>query len=324
MKIPGILALTLAAAAVQAAPTVYIPTGTGNVVVAVDAATDTVTATYTGVENSHGLVATPDGEYLVAGSLSETPLKPGQPKNTANSQLFFIHPAHGHVMSTIPVAGWSHHLAITPDGRYVLAAHGARGTMGVVDLQSNTETRTVPTGRVPNFILVTRDGRRAYVSNTGGNDIAEVDLTTWKVTRRLEGGPAPTHMAFSRDEKKIYVGNAAAGKVSEVDVASGKISRSFRIGKGVHGVDVSDDGRTLFVTSQQEQKLVAVDLATGAERAIALKPAPYHLNTIHGAGKVYVSSAREPTVWVVDQKTFKVTGTFKLPAGQGHQMAVVP
>ena len=52
-----------------AAPTVYIPLGTANSVIAVDAANDTISQTYTGVDNPHGLVATPDGDYLIAGSL---------------------------------------------------------------------------------------------------------------------------------------------------------------------------------------------------------------------------------------------------------------
>ena len=42
----------------QASPTVYIPLGSANKVIKVDAATDTITATYTGVDNPHGLVAT--------------------------------------------------------------------------------------------------------------------------------------------------------------------------------------------------------------------------------------------------------------------------
>ena len=45
-----------------AAPTVYIPLGSGNQVIAVDGATDEIIATYTGVDNPHGLVATPDAE----------------------------------------------------------------------------------------------------------------------------------------------------------------------------------------------------------------------------------------------------------------------
>ena len=181
---------------VSASPTVYIPLGSGNQVIAVDAAKDSITASYSDVENPHGLVATPDGEYLIAGSLKETPIAKGKPKDTPNSKLFFIHPAHGHVMSTIDVSGWTHHQAITPNGRYVLSTHGMRGNVSVVDLESNTVIKTIPTGRVPNYTLVTNDGNRAYVSNTGANNLSEIDVKSWKVIRTLESGPAPEHMAF--------------------------------------------------------------------------------------------------------------------------------
>ncbi len=328
MKAKGMVKLLLASVFILpslllARPMVYIPLGSGNVVIAVDAANDRIVATYTGVENAHGLVATPDGEYLVAGSLNETPLKKGQSPDTPNSKLFFIHPAHGHVMSTIPVSGWTHHQAITPDGRYVLSTHGLRGYISVVDLNENKVIRTVKTGPVPNYTLVTKDGRYAYVSNTGNNSIAEVDLKTWKVTRRLQAGPAPEHMAFSGDEKTIYVTNPRAGKVSAVSVATGKIVRQYRIGKNVHGIDMADDGYTLFVSSQGSGILAAVDTRSGKTRTLKLSPRPYHLNTIHGAGKVYVSSKTRPVIWVVDQKTLKLVNTIKIPRGEAHQMAIV-
>lgn len=310
------------AAPVNASPTVYIPLGSANVVIAVDAATDKITATYTDVENPHGLVATPDGEYLVAGSLKETPLSKDK-ANTANSKLFFIHPAHGHVMSTIPVSGWTHHQAITPDGRFVLSTHGARGYVSVVDLEQSKVTKTINTGPSPNYTLITRDGKRAYVSNTGNASISEIDLSNWKVTRALEAGPSPEHMVFSADEKTIYVGNPRAGTVSAVSVPSGKIVKTFKVGKDTHGLDISDDGKTLFVSSKKEDKLVALDPASGKRRSLSLSPAPYHLNTIHGAGKVYVSSRKQPIIWVVDQKSLKLLNTIKLPGGEGHQMAVV-
>jgi len=306
----------------SAAPTVYIPLGTANEVIAVDSATDKITATYTGVENSHGLVATPDGEYLIAGSLSQTPVPQGKP-DAPNSKLYFIHPAHGHVMSTIPVAGWTHHEAITPDGRYVLSTHGGQGSISVVDIEQSKVVRIIKTGPTPNYTLITRDGKRAYVSNTGNNSISEIDLSNWSVTRSLEAGASPEHMVFSKDEKRIYVGNPRAGTVSAVSVASGKVMKTFPIGKSAHGLDISDDGKTLFVSSRKEDKLVALDPATGKERVLKLSPAPYHLNTIHGAGKIYVSSSKQPVIWVVDQKTFKLLHTIKLPAGEGHQMAVV-
>ena len=318
----GLLALAVPAAAL-AAPTVYIPLGSGNRVIAVDAATDRITASYPGVENPHGLVATPDGEYMIAGSLSETPLPAGAAHDTPNSRLFLIHPEHGHVMSTVPVAGWTHHQAITPDGRYILSTHPARGSVSVLDRLGNKIARTIATGPSPNYTLVTRDGKRAYVSNSGNNTISEVDLASWRVTRTLDAGPAPEHLAFSADEKRIFVANPGAGSVSAVSVVSGKVTQTFSVGKDVHGLDISDDRRTLFVSSKQENKLVAIAIASGRQRALALSPAPYHLNAIRGAGKVYVSSSKEPKIWVVDQKSLKLVGTIALPAGEGHQMAVV-
>lgn len=310
--------------AALAAPTVYIPLGSANQVVAVDAATHRVTARYSGVENPHGLVITPDGEYLVAGSLSETPLPAGAPADAPNSKLFLIHPVHGHVMSTIPVSGMTHHQAITPDGRYVLSTHLTRGTISVLDRTANKIARTIPTGPAPNYTLITRDGKRAYVSNSGNNTISEVDLTSWRVTRALESGPAPEHLAFSADEKKIYVANVSAGVVSEVSVESGRIRRTFAVGQDLHGLDISDDRKTLFASSKRDSKLVAINTQNGERRMLTLSPEPYHLNVIPGTGTVYVSSRKEPKIWVVDQKTLRVLGTIVLPGGEGHQMAVAP
>ena len=308
---------------VMAAPTVYIPLGSGNQVIAVDAASGRITASYPGVENPHGLVATPDGEYLIAGSLTETPVPAGAPHDTPNSKLYLVHPGHGHVMATIPVSGWTHHQAITPDGRYVLSTHPTRGALSVVDLRSNKVVRTLATGAAPNYTLVTRNGKRAYVSNGGDGTVSEVNLEKWNVVRTLEAGPVPEHMAFAADEKTIFVANPNAGTVSAVSVSSGKVARVYKIGENLHGLDVGDDGRTLFVSSQKENLLVALDPQTGAQRKLTLGPAPYHLNTIRGTGKVYVSSRKEPKVWVVDQKTLTVTATIALPAGEGHQMAVI-
>ena len=322
-RLPILFSTLLAVTSVHAGPTVYIPLGTGNQVIAVDAATDQITASYPGVENAHGLVATPDGEYLVAGSLKERPLKPEEAADTPNSQLYLIHPAHGHVMSTIAVPGWTHHQAITPDGRYVLSTHGLRGYVSVVDLNENKVIKLIETGKGPNYTLITRDGKRAYVSNTASNNIAEIDLTKWQVTQTLESGPAPEHMVFSKDETTIYVTNPRAGKISSIAVKSGKTSHTHAIGNDVHGIDIGDDGKTIFISSKKDDKVVALDPASGDRRELNLSPAPYHLNTITGTGKVYVSSRKKPLIWIIDQKSMKLTGQIDLPAGEGHQMAIV-
>lgn len=317
------LSAMVAGTAALAAPTAYIALGSGNQVVAVDVATDRIIKSYPGVDNPHGLVATPDGEYIVAGSMLEASAAPGAAKDAPNSKLFLVHPGHGHVMLTIPVSGWTHHQAITPDGRYVISTHPTRGGISVVDMQTNQVIKTVETGPAPNYTAVTRDGKRAYITNSGNGTVSEIDVPTWRVTRTLEGGPAPEHVVLSADEKTLYTLNPRVGTVSAASASTGKISQTYKIGANLHGLDISDDGRTLFITSVTENKLVALDLRTDAQRVLKLSPDPYHLNTIRGTGKVYVSSRSAPTVWVVDQKTLKLIGTIKLPAGEGHQIAVV-
>lgn len=318
------IVIALSAQTAWAGPTVYIPLGSANKVIAVDAASNRITATYDGVDNPHGLVATPDGEYLIAGSLSETPLPQGAPINTANSKLSVIHPAHGHVMSTLPVAGWTHHQAITPDGRYVLSTHPTRGGISVADLTENKIVRSVATGPTPNYVLVTPDGKRVYVSNSGNNTISEIDTADWKVTRTLDAGASPEHMLLAPDGKRLYVANPRSGQVSEVSLETGKVEHQYAMGKRLHGLDISDDGRWLFVSLISENKLVALDPRTDERRELSLSPAPYHLGAVRGTGKLYVSSRKEPTIWVVDQTSLKLLDTIQLPGGEGHQLAIVP
>jgi len=307
--------------AASAEPLVYVAAGSANEVVVIDAATNAVVKSFPGIENPHGIVAIPDGEYLVAGSLHETRAENPKP-DEPNSRLAVIHPEHGHVMAAIPVVGMSHHQAISPDGRYVFSTHSTRGYVSVLDMQQNRIAQTIHTGPGPNYTAVTRDGKTAFVSNSGNNTISEVDLTTWSVRRTLPGGPAPEHMAFSPDERTIYVVNPRAGTVSAVSRASAELIRTFAVGALLHGLDISDDGATLFVSSRKDNKLVALDPTTGAMKTLVLAPSPYHLNTIAGTGKVYVSSSSQPTIWVVDQKTLALLATITI-RGEGHQMAVI-
>jgi DNA-binding beta-propeller fold protein YncE len=55
---------------------------------------------------------------------------------------------------------------------------------------------------------------------------------------------------------------------------------------------------------------------------VLLGPSPYHLAAIPGTGKLYVSSAEEPKLWVVDQESLRVLNEIPI-RGKGHQMVVM-
>jgi len=317
------LAIILPLSSLWAKPVIYMPLGQGNQVLEIDATTHKIKRSFSGVINAHGLVATADGEYLIAGSLDQKPLKPGQAKTAPTSQLFLIHPAHGHVMSTIPISGATHHLAITKDGKYVISSHPAGGNVSFYDVANNKIARYVKTGFGPNDIVISRDGSKAFVSNSGSNSISEIDLKTFKVLRVLKSGPAPAHIVISKNGETLFVVNPRVGKVSFVSIKSGEITKEVLFAKDIHGLDISEDGNTLFISSKSANKIFSYDIKLGKKTSLELDPAPYNLNIIKGTSNVYVSSRKKPLIWVVDQKTLKLVTTIKLPAGEGHQIAVV-
>jgi YVTN family beta-propeller protein len=342
-----VAAAHLAAQPAAAEEIVYVPLGSAGQVLVIDGTTDSIRGRIAGVPESHGLAATPDGQLLIAGSFVETapeqtklPPKPagmseadhqahhkkpthaGALKDEGVSLLTVLQAEDGKILRRIEVPGAVHHTAVSPDGRYALATHPNSGSLSVVDLETFEIAARVQTGPLPNYAVASPDGARIYVSNAGNDTVSEVDVQRWIVRRNFVAGESPEHMVLSRDGARLYVANVDAGTVSEITVAAGSVSRTFEIGGLLHGLDLSEDGGTLFVAARERDRLVAVALDSGALREAPLGPEPYHLTTVAGTGKIYVSSAEEPKIWVVDQDSLSVSNVVSVPA-KGHQMAVV-
>ncbi|NOX07899.1 MAG: hypothetical protein GXP22_00130 [Gammaproteobacteria bacterium] len=112
----------------------------------------------------------------------------------------------------------------------------------------------------------------------------------------------------------VYIPLGLANQVVAVDAP--KNTQVPRDGRYASGSD-------LFVSSKKDDSLVVIDTQTGVKRRVSLSPAPENLNAIRGTAKVYMSDRKEPIVWEVDQKDSRPLETIPLPAGDGHQTAVV-
>lgn len=330
------------------AVTVFIPEGSGNQILKVDAATGQVIGRIEGLEAVHGLAGAPGVPYLIAGSYAETaaddatsvakpegvtedehaahhakPAVGAMPKDAGRSILTVLDSASGSVVRRIEVPGAVHHTAVSSDGRIAAATHPAGDGISLIDLKTLSFRAFIPTGSMPNYAIFGHDGGTIYVSNTGNGTVSEVDVVKGFVKRNILAGEGPEHIVLSRDGSMLYAVDADAGKVNEIDLSTGATLRSFEIGGELHGMDLSEDGATLFVSGKGENKIVAVDLASGSMRTAPLGPAPYHLTTVTGTGKIYVSSRDEPKVWIVDPVTLKAMAEIPVE-GEGHQMVVLP
>ncbi len=339
----GLFTLALGTQTALAEPLVYVPLGGENKIVAVDAAKDEIVDTITGLPAVHGLAGTPDGRFLIAGSFEtralggEAVAKPAdvsEDEHAAHhgaasadgknaiaevSTISVVRRADGSVVRRIDVPGAVHHVGVSGDGRFAVVTHPNGGSISVIDLGSYEVVATVATGTLPNYAAFAPDGDRLYVSNAGNDTVSEIDTSRWIVRSNTVVDSSPEHVVLSRDGVTLYVNNVDAGTVSVVDVGDQTVVKTIRLGTTLHGIDLSDDGGTLFIAVLGDDKVVAVDLATGAQRSVPLAPAPYHLAVVRGTGKLYVSSANEPKIWVIDQRDLTVRGEIQI-GGKGHQM----
>lgn len=326
----------------QAGVKVYVPLGGANEIIVIDGDQDEVVGRIGDVTNAHGLAATPDGNYLIAGSMSLAPKAQqipegmtedehnahhasptGETAKTSNGASFvsMIDAKTMRVIQRIEVDGISHHSAITPDGKYAVSTHTTAGNVSIIDLIGRKLVKTITTGPVPNFVLISSDGKTVYVSNSGNNTISEIETSQWTVQRSFSVGRTPEHMVFSPDEQSIYVVNVGDNTVARVSLADSRVMSVYPVGEAPHGIDLSDDSRTLYVTSKSGNQLHAINVATGKATNIELEPKPYHIASITGTSKLYVSSRAKPWIWVLDQNSLEVLR--KIPIkGEGHQMVV--
>jgi len=346
-SIPTALALFAAlatATATLAAPQarVYIPTGDAAEVVVIDPETHAQIGRIPDLPAAHGLAVTPDGQRLVVGSFDERPAGAPAPAWPAGvsaedhaahhapaaapvaadtvSDVSVVDTATGSVIRRIEVPGAVHHVAMSLDGRIAVVTHPAGDAVTAIDLGKLAVIATVPTGSLPNYAAFSADGARLYVSDAGEDVVAVLDTRSWTVTDRIAVGANPEHLALSPDGRRLVVANVAGGSLSVIDVAEGRVVTTLPVGDTPHGIDFADDGNTVFVALTGEDRLAAVDPATGAARSVALAPAPYHLSAIRGRGVVYVSSAEDSGIWVIDAATLTVRAEITLP-GTGHQFA---
>ena len=163
-------------------------------------------------------------------------------------------------------------VVVSPDGRYVYAAHrqtSGRGDADVVtaiDIASGTTVFMLPI-----------------------NDVAGIAIS-----------PAGTLLyALSYDRRTYY--QYPAGRLTVVDAASGTVADAIAVGACPQTVTVSPDGTCLSITHYDTHSVSIVNLATGAVTAVGLRDVPLGVLFTPDGTHVYVSN--EHSLTVIDTTT---------------------
>lgn len=142
---------------------------------------------------------------------------------TANS-ISLIDLTSGKVLSEAPCGERPSNVALTPDGRQVLATATYSGELIIYDLADDRlkQSGSVNLSFEPRGVAVSPDGKLAYVVLTTGPAIAVVDIERRQVLERIAVSRWPRSLALSPDGKRLAVGCSGDGGVAIVDAVERK------------------------------------------------------------------------------------------------------
>lgn len=169
-----------------------------------------------------------------------------------------------------------HELAVSPDGRWAVAADfgdhlgdyefGGR-ELGVYELPSGRFVRRIDLGafRGPHDILFTGPTRVAVTTQTSRH-VVEVDIGTGRVLGATETGAKGSHtLAVTADARFAFTANQPEGSFSRLDLANRRFLSRHVVGRGeTEGIAATPDGSQIWMGFGDMGAILVVDGRSGA------------------------------------------------------------
>jgi YVTN family beta-propeller protein len=249
-------------------------------------------------------------------------------KGEASASLISLE--SGRTIAKLPVGDGPHEVAVSPDGRWAVAANygtaqAPGSTLTVLDLRSRKVERTIDLGeyRRPHGIAYLPGGTRVLVTSEQSQTLVIVDVTTGRVERTIRTNVAGTHLfVLAKDGRRAWVSNIGAGSNSIVDIEQGTVLKTVATGRAPEAIDLSPDGREVWVGDGQLDRVTVLDANT--LDTLATMPAGGRPNRVHFTrdGRwVFVSNIRSGTVGIYDARARKLAETITFPADSSRPLS---
>jgi DNA-binding beta-propeller fold protein YncE len=199
---------------------IYITCENSAVVAVIDRKTNkVVNAIDSGSTNGHRLIIAPDGQRLYTENEEDATVSV---IDLPNRKLL------GKIKTPRPLAG----IAISPDGRTVVAVDDAQPTLFLIDTQAGRVREEIVLKDVPKPAQIARyapDNSLLAVSSLNSDMVSLID-PSFREQTAIKVGSQPMDMAFRGDE--LFVACQGDGSVHIIDIPSKRAKSSFSAGKG--------------------------------------------------------------------------------------------
>jgi YVTN family beta-propeller protein len=150
----------------------------------------------------------------------------------------------------------------TPDGRYLYAADGDLGMVGVIDTREDKVIKSIQVGKDPWRVYMSHDGKYAITPNNGDETISIIDVKSNKVAATLEAGPDMTGVNFAAG--KAFVISSTSGFVYVYNMSSLRPAGRIKLGTNIQLETATTDtaDQKLYLAQSTTNEIVIIDART--------------------------------------------------------------
>jgi DNA-binding beta-propeller fold protein YncE len=164
--------------------------------------------------------------------------------------------------------GWPRDLAVTPDGKTLLAALNLADRAAIVDIASK-QVRYATVGHYPYGAAIDRSGKLGFVASESEGKLSVIDLASGDVTKEIQVGPRLSHpegMAIDPKADRLYVAIAHQDLIAVVDTRKLEVERTLSVerpqglGTTPTELEVTRDGCRLLSADANEDAVAIFSL----------------------------------------------------------------
>ena len=173
---------------------------------------------------------------------------------------------------TTPLS-WPRDLAISRDGRTLVAALNLADRAAIVDTRTKAVTY-VTTGDYPYGAAITHDGKNALIGNEADGTVSVIDLATKQKVKDIQVGSHLSHpegIATDPKRDRAYVAVAADDDVAVIDTRRLVVERKLSLARGAGNGDqpvalsVTADGCRLLTAESGGDSIAVTALRSGCD-----------------------------------------------------------
>lgn len=288
-----LLALTSGYGSPLHAGTVLVLSQTGAKLTAIDSDSREIRASLDVAKGPANIALSPDGRraYIAHSDLGEVSVVdikawrvdqtfkvPGAPFGLAVSrshklyvgdwnsdQVHELDADSGKILSSAIAGKAPAHLALTPDGKLLVAAAREADLVSIFETDDFSDGDKVDVEKAPFALAISHKGQQAIVANAQSGSASVIDLAQRKVSFTAKVGAMPYGVAFTADDASVIVTNQQSGTVSILtDKASDSVTK---VGSYPEGIAITPDDKHAYVANWFSDDVSVVDIATAKEIA---------------------------------------------------------